>query len=524
MNKIYIKSALVALMGMSLNSCSDFLEPKSSSEFVPKDANSLNELLLGEAYPRSTGSYFLEGFTDLFDDDVAMADYQEPHTGFNTEIYFIPFTWQPDLWNRLDQVTQAKSYNQYYSCYEFILGCNAILDYIGQAEGDLQTDIDNVMAQAHTLRAFYYMTLVNLFGAPYNYAPDSPGVPLKLTSQIENKPLVRNTVKEVYDQIVLDLKTAIELYEGLPAASQWKTDYRTSLPMAELLLSRVYLSMENWEEAAKYAERVMNNPNFSLKDLNTVSRYTSTAPIKRTYLDFHNYTNSSECIWPYGSVGDTALWLTEFHSTSNDAMPDTHSYFKASPDLMDSFEPYDLRKDCYVVRSWYVDSSGEEFPQAIGKVSISTTNYLAASGLSVFGRSFRLAEAYINYAEAKSNIAGGEIDAVAALNELRKMRFEDGHFEALGSMDSEACRKFVREERRRELCFEGHRWNDLRRWGMPEIKHVWYPDAETAVEYVLSAQDLQYTLPIPHTSIDANPQLTQNPQADGPRQGTNILL
>ena len=109
MNKIYIKSALVALMGMSLNSCSDFLEPKSSSEFVPKDANSLNELLLGEAYPRTTGTYFLEGFTHLFDDDVAMADYQEPHTGFNTEIYFIPFTWQPDLWNRLDQVTQKPS-------------------------------------------------------------------------------------------------------------------------------------------------------------------------------------------------------------------------------------------------------------------------------------------------------------------------------------------------------------------------------------------------------------------------------
>lgn len=514
MNKIYIKLFLVALLGMSFSSCGDFLEPQSSYEFVPKDANSLNELLLGEAYPRTSDAHYLEGFTHLFDDDVAMADYQVPHMGFNTELYFIPFTWQPDLWNQLDKVTVAKNYNMYFSCYQFILGCNAIIDYIGQAEGDLQSDIDNVLAQAHALRGFYYLTLVNLFGAPYSYNPDAPGVPLKLTSKIENAPLVRNTVKEVYDQIVKDLTLSISLYEGLPAERQWKTDYRTSLPMAELLLSRTYLYMENWEEAAKYAERVMDNPTFKLKDLN---------PVNRQYIDYHNYSASTECIWPYGRIGDTALWLTEWHSTTGDDVPDTHSYFKASPELMASFEEYDLRKDCYVVRSWYVDRTGEPFPQAIGKIAIGSEHNIAGGGISTFGRSLRLSEAYLNYAEAKSNIAGGVTDAVAALNELRQWRFESGHYEALGSMDTEACRKFVREERRRELCFEGHRWNDLRRWGMPEIKHVWYPDGETAVEYVLQAEDPQYILPIPHTSLEANPQLTQNPQGPSPRPGNDIF-
>ncbi|MDE6065411.1 MAG: RagB/SusD family nutrient uptake outer membrane protein [Duncaniella sp.] len=521
MNKIYIKSIIFGLLGLSLNSCNDFLEPQSSSEFVPKDANSLNEILLGEAYPHTSSSYYLEGFVHLFDDDVAMAEYQDPQSGFNIEQYFIPFTWQPDLWNELDQVVTAKSYNQYYYCYEFILGCNAILDYIGQAEGDLQDDIDNVVAQAHTLRAFYYLQLVNLFGAPYTYAPDSPGVPLKLTSKIENKPLTRNTVREVYEQIVEDLTEAITLYESLPENRKWKMDYRTSLPMAELLLSRVYLYMENWEEAAKYAERVMKNSNFTLTDLNTIQRYTTTTPVQRTYHDFHSYTGSTECIWPYGRRGDFFLWLTDYVVEQGTGLV-KHSYFKASPDLMDSFEEYDLRKDCYVVRSWYVDSSGEEFPQAVGKTTVSAQFTCSNDNLSIFGRSLRYAEAFVNYAEAKSNIPGGEIDAIAALNELREMRFESGHYQPLGNMSAEACRQFVREERRRELCFEGQRWFDLRRWGMPEIKHVWYPDAETAVEYVLSAQDLQYTLPLPNSTVDSNPELTQNPQASGPRQGTTI--
>ena len=42
-------SLLAALTAFTFTSCDDFLEPKSESEFVPKDAVSLNELLLGEA-------------------------------------------------------------------------------------------------------------------------------------------------------------------------------------------------------------------------------------------------------------------------------------------------------------------------------------------------------------------------------------------------------------------------------------------------------------------------------------------
>ena len=45
-NVVYIIGLL-----MMVTSCSDFLEPKSQSEFVPKNAVSLNEMLLGDAYP-----------------------------------------------------------------------------------------------------------------------------------------------------------------------------------------------------------------------------------------------------------------------------------------------------------------------------------------------------------------------------------------------------------------------------------------------------------------------------------------
>ena len=60
----------LCIVSLILGSCGDFLEPKSKSEFVPKDANSLSELLLGEAYPRNNITE-LNVFLHLLDDDIA---------------------------------------------------------------------------------------------------------------------------------------------------------------------------------------------------------------------------------------------------------------------------------------------------------------------------------------------------------------------------------------------------------------------------------------------------------------------
>ena len=35
---------IIGIVLLSLSSCSDFLEPKSQSEYVPKDANALQEM------------------------------------------------------------------------------------------------------------------------------------------------------------------------------------------------------------------------------------------------------------------------------------------------------------------------------------------------------------------------------------------------------------------------------------------------------------------------------------------------
>ena len=112
------------------------------------------------------------------------------------------------------------------------------------------------------------------------------------------------------------------------------------------------------------------------------------------------------------------------------------------------------------------------------------------------------------YQKIGDNVAG--TNALDAINTLRTKRFDPNEYTALTADNADDLVEKVREERRRELCFEEHRWYDLRRWGMKEIKHVWYPSSDKLIEYTLNANDLLYTVPLPKNSLDKNAKLEQN--------------
>ena len=527
MKQMKNKIAICMLAGLLLSSCGDFLEPSSTSEFVPKDANSLNEILLGEAYPRND----IDGmniFLNLMDDDITAMPYQVPQDGFDANRFLAAYTWQPDMFEMMEEAGYTNT-NMYERYYQLIMGANAVIDYIDQVV-DEERNINAVLAQAYALRGFLYFKLVNIFGEPVNSNPTALGVPLKLNSgvEVEEDALARRSVQEVYDQVVKDFLEAERLYKTLAEDVQYDQNYRTSLPMVQLMLSRVYLYLEDWKKAAEYANLLMQDGRFKLLDLNTVATETENGyPSFKTY---HAYGESSEVIWLYGSVSDMGGWVMTYAGTANpkDNNRAMHSYFKASDELMDSFEDTDLRKERYIVRKPVRDNRGVNVwtPMAIGKLSVSVPEegsvqsfdnfYKPKTGTGVFGRSLRLSEAYLNYAEAKAMMnkegtdANGATDAKNALDALRSKRYAAADFEGVDIDDAEELLQFVRDERRRELCFEDHRWYDLRRWGMKEIKHVWFTDANTKSTYTLNLGDKGYTVPIPDEAMELNAALKQN--------------
>ncbi len=504
-------SILTTITALSLTACSDFLEPQSESEFVPEDATSLNELLLGEAYQRND----MEGFNiflGLLDDDIEAAEYQTPNEGFDGNIYLASYTWQPDMYQMMEKAG-AGHINIYESYYEVILGTNAVLDYLPGVH-DTQENINKVKAQAHALRGFYYFNLVNIFGQPYNVNPEALGVPLKLQSGIEADPdfLKRKSVAEVYAQILDDLHTAEATYLELPESERWSDNYRTSLPMVQLMLSRTYLYMENWEKSAEYAKHVMDNKQFTLVDLNNIPLNSTDEEGKpvRNYYVFPTY-NCSETIWPYGNVKDMFDWTHKEAKSQNSVTGNKmHAYFQASEELLNTYVDYDLRINRYIVQAPTNDSDNL-MHMAFGKVNIGTTYYLPQNAVGVFGRCLRLSEAYLNYAEAMA-MRGEEFadEATTALNALREKRFDPEDFEEEEFDNQEELVQFIRDERRRELCFEGHRWFDLRRWGMPSFTHKWHHSKESTSTYRLEEGDLLYTVPIPDEALQSNVELVQN--------------
>ena len=374
----YITIAII-VTALSFISCGDFLEPNSKSEFVPKDAVSLNELLLGEAYQLNTLSG-LNIFLNLMEDDIEAAPYQKPIEGFNANKYLASFCWQPEMFKIMEE-SASGHINIYESYYKLIKGANAVLDYIPDVT-DTELNINKVKAQAYALRGFYYFNLVNIFGQPYNYNKEAMGVPLKLHSGIETNldNLARRSVEDVYVQILADLHTAEEIYLQLPESEQWSNNYRTSLPMVQLMLSRTYLYMERWEEAAKYAKMLMDDKRFALFDLNTVipESKNEEGNIVRNYPVMPTY-NCSETIWPYGYVVDMFKWTYDYANTANPQNENKkmHAYFQASQGLLSTFVDYDKRLGLYIVEA--PGGNNGTMKIAYGTVNIVKKTYLPYS-------------------------------------------------------------------------------------------------------------------------------------------------
>ena len=197
------------------------------------------------------------------------------------------------------------------------------------------------------------------------------------------------------------------------------------------------------------------------------------------------------------------------NTTSSISGQKMHAYFQASQSLLSSYLDWDLRLMHYIVQA--PDGQGGEMPMAFGKVNIGTTYYLPLTATGTFGRCLRLSEAYLNYAEAMAMLGGsGDDEATAALNTLLEKRFDPEDFEEVEFESNSDLVQFVREERRRELCYEGHRWFDLRRWGMPAITHTWHDNESQSSDYTLQEGDLLYTIPIPDEALQSNNSLEQN--------------
>lgn len=465
------KSVLVILLAV-LCSCGKFLEESSQDLMVPKTVKDFKEFLYGEGIDNKL---VLNEYVDIMSDDTkdccpgGMLD-NDSRLGM-----WSYFTWQP-----LPETGMNNSFyadNNYYNYYHKILISNVILDKLDKMTGSVAEKAD-LAGEAHFLRAWSYFMLVNLYGEPYEneeQAKSAMGVPVNKETGIVDNKLSRSSVADVYGIIEDDLKEAISAFKE---ADMEKSIFRPSLAAANLLASRVALFQKKYGDVLTYAGNVIESDvasMFSIADAGNVSFLSRQNP---------------EIIYSTGNSNYTTYY-------KNDQM--YKGIYLPSDDLIGLYGDGDARLGfCYVYTENRKTKEKFYLPQKWNVRSY-----------DVYYTNFRLAEAYLNRAEAYAETGETEL-ALADVNEVRKHRYAAG-FEYIATATDETVVEVVRNERRIEFAFEGFRWFDLRRYGCPRIEHRYTNSADptTGDLYVLEEKSAAYTLPVPSAESTNNPNIEQ---------------
>ncbi len=524
---------LAGLALLTLGSCGDFLKEYSQDTDYVRSWRDLDELLIGSAYQPifsaatlsnvADNQYFVHFLADELDETTVAGD--DNHMSYDgKERVFGYYTWQArsgqnDTYTGYNKENQ--SWEEYYKLINVANNVIASAADMNESNEEDRKGKLKVDGEAHFLRAYYYFMLTNMYARAYTpeTAATDLAVPLKTSEVVEDRKFQRNTVEECYDLILSDLMTAEkELDEYGPQKSKFRADATA----VRLLLSRVYLYMQNWKMAAEYAQKVID----AHPGLANLNKFKTTDGIIST--------TSPELIFSMGS--NAVMEYTINYSKS----------FQISDTIYQLYADNDLRKTMYIWTNG--DFHGYKKVPA-NEASIATSGHTEDDPDYYFDayyygyqnqtnevsdkNYFRSAEAYLNLAEAEA-CQGHDAAAQKAVNHLRQYRYADGANFEITSTGEQLIRD-IRDERARELLLEGHRWFDLRRYAVSQIapqastithRYYYYQGRDSSVKtalhiFKLTPDDWGWTLPIPQTVIEYN-QMQQNERGTRTHTSQNL--
>ncbi|RMG23889.1 MAG: RagB/SusD family nutrient uptake outer membrane protein [Bacteroidetes bacterium] len=426
----------------------------------------------------------IKSISDLNAAAVGMYDGLQSSNYYGRYFILVPDVMSDDV-KQNASANRAKEYAEYGAFADHFITQNMwamIYSVINRANTIINTDLtvapaveaqkNQILGEAYAVRALAHFDLVRLYGQHYGITPGNthPGVPI-VTVFDQNSEPARNTVKEVYDQVLSDLNTALGLMGD---------DFdsgRFSKLAVQALLARVYLYMGNWSEAEKFATNVINA---GVVSLTSTDNYVST--------------------WMDGTSPDAIfqIVMTDVDNNGSDALG--RMYIQAGyGDYLPSLDVVDLIPAGDVRRQLFTED--ENLGGVFGLLRVNKwPSQIGADNTPVI----RLSEIYLIRAEARA-MTGNEAGAQADVTLIRQRGLPTA--EAV-TATGQALLDEIEKEKRIELMFEGHRLWEL----MRKQRGVVRTDCTApAGKCVINYPNDRFVLPIPQNEIDANPNMTQNP-------------
>lgn len=417
--------------------------------------------------------------------------------------------------------------------YTGIERANMLLDNIDKAVQVNETKRNEIKGQALFLRAYYYFLLTDEFGA----------VPLKLksTKTPEEEPLPGTPVKDIYERIVADMKQAETLVKSV---ADYGYNTRITKTTVQGILARVYLTMAGfplndvakYADARIYADKVIKSglhdlsPDFSLIYINHVKEVFD---IKENLWEVEFKGTGQGEIQEAGTIGSyngITCGIIEIGYG--------YDYVHATAKLYNAYGAGDLRRDWTVAPFRYVTSgqtatktnwaADQIYERSNGKWRREYELVLPRNQ-NMTGTNWpllRYSDVLLMFAEAENYLNGPSADAYDAVNKVRRRGYgksittPDAVADAPAGLAQQDFNELIRNERLRELAFEGLRKHDLVRWGIyPTVMQAQAREYQTnmpvalrdaAVAQAQRVTDRAVLFPIPNSELAVNPNIRQN--------------
>lgn len=559
---VYIISVFLLLFGTA---CSDYLAEKShvdidkdnfmnnakEAEYVLQGVyhNLVNPGLyaynLSLSFPLSTDLSQCEGSTTSGFREV-------PTNAFNKSNSMVEQTWQ-------------QLYAAIFTANDFLENINAKKD--GYSEED-QRSAELYIGEAKALRALFYFELIRWYG----------NISLITTTADTDKDVsefLQASPSAVYEQIEKDLKEAAEI---LPWGTDRERPYRMSKGAAYGLLTKVYATWAGypvrntakWQDAANTAKILVESgkhtltpsyasiwtntcngkwdPRESLIEVSfyapTVTGNASLDPVGR--IGKWNGVKATKEDPSGGNAGNVKVVYSFVSKWQNEINRDTTNKYALDLRYNLSIANYAFAYDTVSKIVWpapYTKTGNVAQPKELqvwtprkwSTEFVEKGNILTNSDYSnINWYILRYSDVLLLYAEALNELRGegmnADMDAAyKALNQVRRRGHGADIYTPLDGIDIntasyESLKQTIRDERAYELCFEGHRRQDLIRWGTYSetvqetsqwLNDWWVPDTNnptpnyTVARYTVKGKHELF--PIPQREMDLMPNYKQNP-------------
>lgn len=446
--KQYIYSAiLVSGLLFSQTACSDFLEQEPanyiSDEAVITNESSAKSALNG-VYHRLGASAYYGG--RYFDAGVNLASDNVTWTG-SLNFYYDFDTHQYSAENQL------LSY-AWYGIYATVNQANQVIEKTQALSSISDNERRRIIAEATVLRSLAFFDLARTWG----------NVPLvKAATHAPNQfdGVKQTQAKAVYQEVVNDITSV------LGDLSETNDRVHVSRSVAEALLARVSLYLEDWAKAEEYATKVIENPSYALGSINDLinGKLAQESVFELAYSS--SFTNDQSAYWRSPNDGGRHEWGPSkeiVQLLSNPTIGGDRSAF-------------------------FTDQSSAQVPDYY----VGTLYHRPSADDNVI--LFRLAEAYLIRAEARAKQQNANLEG--AISDLNTIRERSQVAPLNESLSQQAIIQAIEDENRVEFAIEPHRWFDLVRTGRAVA--------------VLGISEHQQLFPIPYNDIEADKDLQQNP-------------